>query len=206
MTRAFGHCAGVLALQGDVEPHVRSLRAASGAAAVRRVRKASDLERVTHLVLPGGESMTLARLLRLFGLGDAIIERYRAGTLSLLGTCAGTILLANELGLLDIDVERNAYGAQLDSFSTRLSLDLSSGDDGGRHEMEGVFIRAPRITRVGRSVRVLATVRGDAVLVEADRIIAATFHPELTNDPTLHERFLRTGSRHRGALHDQANI
>jgi len=180
--------AGVLALQGDVAPHAAALRAA-GAAPIE-VRCPGSLERCTHLVLPGGESTTLRRLLDLFGLADAIRARVRAGELALFGTCAGTILCAADAGdrpeplrLLDVDVERNAYGTQLDSFARPLESELFP-------QLVGVFIRAPRITRVGTGVRVLATDRGDAVLVEAPGILAATFHPELTDDATLHAHFL----------------
>ncbi len=177
---------GVLALQGDVEPHARMLARAGAGCPVRLVRNRADLDQVTHLVLPGGESTTLARLLALFDLSRTLVARHRAGTLALFGTCAGTILLANELGLLDVDIERNAYGRQLDSFRAPLALSFVAAP----RTIEGVFIRAPRITRIGASVRVLASHDGDPVLVEAPGVVAATFHPELTGDADVHARFL----------------
>jgi len=174
--------AGVLALQGDFAPHAEALCRVG--AEPHLVRTPEDLAGLTHLVLPGGESTTLARLLVLFGLEEELVRRSRAGELVLFGTCAGAILLAR-LGLLDVDVERNAYGAQLDSFARPVVL-MEPCDC----ELAAVFIRAPRITRVGPGVRALGTLDGDPVLVEGPGVLAATFHPELTTDPFLHERFL----------------
>jgi 5'-phosphate synthase pdxT subunit len=181
--------AGVLALQGDFEAHARILRRA-GAEAVE-VRTAADLEAADGLIIPGGESTTMLKLLREEGMFEALREF--GGTRPIFGTCAGAILLAKHvtapaqesLGLLDIDVERNAYGRQLDS---RIATIDAPGVDGG--ELEAVFIRAPIIRRVGPEVRVLARYGGDPVLVEQGRHLAATFHPELTADLRVHRFFL----------------
>ena len=181
--------AGVLALQGDAEPHVKTF-AALGVAAVE-VRGVEALPGLTHLVVPGGESTTLHHLLTLFGLWEAIRARHLRGELALFGTCAGAILLGRGLddrpptwGLLDATIERNAYGRQVDSFTRRLTLEAF-----GR-ELEGVFIRAPKFRAIGPGVRVLARDGGDPVLLTAPGLLAATFHPELVDDPLIHRHFL----------------
>ncbi len=181
--------AGVLALQGDFEAHARILRRA-GAEAIE-VRTAADLETAEGLILPGGESTTMLKLLR----DDHLFEPLRrfGETKPIFGTCAGAILLANHvtsptqasLGLMDIDVERNAYGRQLDS--RIVNLDVSGLEDG---HLEAVFIRAPIIRRAGPAVHVLARYDGNPVLVEQGRHLAATFHPELSGDPRIHQLFL----------------
>lgn len=182
---------GVLALQGDFEAHSKALDRA-GAEAVE-VRTAGELANVSGLVIPGGESTTMLKLLRLENLFDAIGEFGREKPI--FGTCAGAILLAKDvtnpeqesLSLVDIGVERNAYGRQLDSRIARLEPD----------DLEAVFIRAPVIRRVGEGVSVLARYRNDPVLVEQGRHLVATFHPELTEDPRIHELFVNkvTGAR-----------
>ncbi len=181
---------GVLALQGASEPH-RRMFARLGIEA-REVRSRAELEGLTHLVLPGGESTTLQHLLALFGLWERIRARHRAGQLALFGTCAGAILLSRDcggkpptMGLLDIDVERNAYGRQVDSSLRPVAL-----PDRDRREFAGVFIRAPKLRRVGPAVRVLARDGADPIAVEADGCLATTFHPELSGDPWFHRRFL----------------
>jgi len=183
--------AGVLALQGSFEPHARAL-ARLGHEPVL-VRAPADLVGLSHLILPGGESTTLQHLLELFGLWDPILDRARAGDLALFGTCAGAILLGKEdgsppqrFGLLDAGLERNAYGRQVDSF--RASIEIE-GLEGG--PMQAIFIRAPRFASVGESARVLSRLEGEAVLVEQPGLLAATFHPELSEDDRLHARFLR---------------
>jgi pyridoxal 5'-phosphate synthase pdxT subunit len=180
---------GVLALQGDFQAHQRAL-ARAGAEAVE-VRSAADLESVEGLVIPGGESSTMLKLLEEEKLLEPLREfgRHRP----IFGTCAGAILLASEvlnppqasLQLMDMDVERNAYGRQLDSRIARLQ------PEGMESELEAVFIRAPVIRRVGERAKVLATYQGDPVLVEQGRHMAATFHPELTEDSRVHLRFLQ---------------
>lgn len=181
---------GVLALQGASEPHLAML--ASMGVAAREVRRREDLEGLTHLILPGGESTTIRHLLDLFGLTDAIVARHRAGGLALFGVCAGAILLGRDdgvrpkrLGLLDARFTRNAYGRQIDSF-TRESGIL------GR-PFRCVFIRAPKVAEVGPGARILARDEGgEPILVESadGTILAATFHPELSGDDALHRRFL----------------
>lgn len=180
---------GVLALQGDFQAHQRALERA-GAEAVE-VRTAADLENIQGLVIPGGESTTMVKLLEREKLLDPLREFGRRRPI--FGTCAGAILLATELanagqaslGLMDIQVERNAYGRQIDSRIAHLD---PQGMDGG---MEAVFIRAPIIRRVGKGAKVLATYEGDPVLVEQGRHLAATFHPELTDDARIHLMFLQ---------------
>jgi pyridoxal 5'-phosphate synthase pdxT subunit len=171
---------GVLAVQGNFREHVAMLRRL-GADAVE-VRKPEELEGLDGLVIPGGESTAIMRLIRLYGLEDAI----RRFSQPVFGTCAGLILLDREhLDLVDLAVDRNAYGRQVASFETDLDL---AGDD---RPLRGVFIRAPRIRETGPGVEVLAELDGEPVLVRQGRFLAATFHPELTDDTRVHERFLQ---------------
>jgi 5'-phosphate synthase pdxT subunit len=179
---------GVLALQGAFREHVLLLRGL-GADAVE-VRTPDELERCAGLVLPGGESTTIGKLLASSGLDEAL----RDFEGPLLGTCAGMILLAREaggglpgqllLGLIDIAVQRNGHGRQLHSFEADVELD---GDD---RPLRGVFIRAPRIESVGDAVRVFAHLGGEPVAVEQGRALATSFHPELAGETRIHERFL----------------
>jgi 5'-phosphate synthase pdxT subunit len=183
---------GVLALQGDVREHARALDEA-GAVAVP-VKRASDLEGLDGLVLPGGESTTMGKLLTLFDLLEPLRERIHAG-LPAFGTCAGMILLAAEvldgrhdqklLGGLDITVRRNAFGSQVHSFEEDLSVE-------GVGEVHGVFIRAPWVERAGPAVEVLATVAEHPVAVRQAHLLATSFHPELTGDARLHAFFVST--------------
>jgi len=178
---------GVLALQGDWAAHAGVLRALG--AETTLVRTAAELATIDALVLPGGESTAMLRLMEPERLNDAIVHRVRAG-LPVLATCAGVILLATTtvpaqacLGLLDIEVERNAYGRQVHSRVAPVALDAGLGEP---DRFDGVFIRAPRITRVGPSVTVLGRSGDDPVLIRQGGIIAATFHPELTDDHRIH--------------------
>ena len=165
---------GILALQGAVEPHARAL-CAIGHEAVE-VRYAVQLDDICGLVLPGGESTTQRKLLESAGLIDGLDAFARAGR-PILATCAGLILAATPgLSWLDVDVIRNGWGRQVESCETT--------DDSGRHRI--VLIRAPRITRVGPSVEVLATLGGEPILVRRGAIVGATFHPELTDDVEIH--------------------
>jgi len=151
-----------------------------GAEAVE-VRKPEQLRDLDGLVIPGGESTAIGRLVRLYGLEGAI----RSFEQPVFGTCAGMILLdRSHLGLIDVDVERNAYGRQVASFEADLDLD---GDD---RPLRGVFIRAPRVRDRGPDVEVLAELDGEPVLLRDGRMIVASFHPELTGDTRVHERFL----------------
>ena len=185
---------GVLALQGDYAAHARAL--AERGVASREVRTASDLEGLAGLVLPGGESTTMLRLMEGSDLGARLAAAV-AGGLPVLATCAGVILLAREvrrppqrsLGLLDAVVERNAYGRQLDSAVVR--LEVCDREALGADALEGVFIRAPRVTEVGAGVAVLARRGHDPVLLRQGSLLAATFHPELTPASPVVDLFVR---------------
>ena len=169
---------GVLAVQGNFREHVATLKRL-GVDAIE-VRKPEQLEDLDGLVVPGGESTTFMRLMRLYGLDEAI----RTFDRPILGTCAGMIVLdRNHLGLVDVEVDRNAYGRQVASFEADLSL------PGDSSPLRGVFIRAPRV-RVTGDVEVLAEHEGEPVLVRDGRILVASFHPELTEDTRVHELFL----------------
>jgi pyridoxal 5'-phosphate synthase pdxT subunit len=182
---------GVLALQGAFRAHAQAL--AELGVATRDVRTPAHLDGVDALVMPGGESTTMSRLLTSSGLFDQIKARASEG-MAVFGTCAGMILLATEVldgrpdqrsfGVIDLTVRRNGYGRQLDSFET--DLDVTGLTDPFR----GVFIRAPLVDTVGPAVEVLARHGDDPVLVRQGRIMAAAFHPELTADTRLHERFV----------------
>lgn len=181
---------GVLALQGGFAAHARALGRVG--AVPRLVRKPADLDGLDALVLPGGESTAMLHGLARDGLEEPL-RAFLASGRPVLATCAGLILVAHDVrhpaqrsfDLLDVDVERNAYGTQLDSFATTVD---AGGAFPGFH---AVFIRAPRIVRVGRGVEVLARVRGEAVLVRAGTITAATFHPELGDDDRVHRALVR---------------
>ena len=178
---------GILALQGDFEAHRGALERA-GARALE-VRSASDMAKCDGLVIPGGESTTMLKLIEAEGLLEPLQAFGRERPIY--GTCAGAILLAREvsrpaqasLKLMDIAVERNAYGRQVDSCVAKVQA-----EDGG--EMEAVFIRAPVIREVGEGARVLARYQGDPVWVEEGRHMVTTFHPELTQDARIHRRFV----------------
>jgi len=170
---------GVLAVQGNFREHAAMLRRL-GADPVD-VRKPESLDDLDGLVIPGGESTTFMRLMRLYGLDEAV----REFTGPVLGTCAGMIVLdRRHLGAVDIEVDRNAYGRQVASFEADLAL---AGDD---EPLRGVFIRAPRVREVGSEVEVLAEHDGEPVLLRQGRFIVASFHPELTDDTRVHDRFL----------------
>jgi 5'-phosphate synthase pdxT subunit len=170
---------GVLALQGAFREHVRALRRV-GAEAVE-VRLPEHLDGLDGLVIPGGESTTMLRLAELYGLDEAI----RSFEGPIFGTCAGMILVDRaHLGLADLEVARNAYGRQVASFEAELEL------EGDQRPFHGVFIRAPRVREVGPEVEILATLDDEPVLLRDGRVLAAAFHPELTDDPRVHERFL----------------
>ncbi len=181
---------GVLALQGDFEAHAGALQRA-GARAVE-VRKAEELEGIDGLVIPGGESTSMLKLMDYYNLFEPLREFGLKKPV--FGTCAGAILMAAEvlnpsqrsLDLLDLTVERNAYGRQLDSRVT----ELTGHALGGGPALEAVFIRAPIIRRVGDGGQVLASYQGDPVLVDFGQHLVATFHPELSADLRIHQRFL----------------
>jgi 5'-phosphate synthase pdxT subunit len=176
---------GVLAIQGDFAAHARVLERI-GVTTVE-VRRAAGLEEARALIIPGGESTTMLKFIEEEKLAEPIIAFAHLGR-PILGTCAGAILLAREvynpaqasLGLIDIGVERNGYGRQVDSFIAGVETAIGGGP------LEAVFIRAPRIKRVGPEVKILATLHGEPVLVRNANILAATFHPELTDDDRIH--------------------
>jgi len=180
---------GVLAIQGDFDAHRRRLEQLG--AEVVLVKKPEQLDAVDALVIPGGESTTFLKFLEKGGFLDKLREFVRAKPA--FGTCAGAILLASEvedppqpsLGALDISVRRNAYGRQLESFIGEGETQLPGGP------LEMVFIRAPKIERVGPSVEILAREKNDPVLVRQGKIMVATFHPELSDDTRVHAEFLK---------------
>ncbi len=186
--------AGVLALQGDFAAHGAALRRA-GAEPVF-VRDREQLDHIDGLIIPGGESTTMLKLLRYEGLLEPLAEFGRRKPV--FGTCAGAILMAGRvagpeqesLSLLQMDVERNAYGRQLDSRVVELDPDPEFERRAGPGRLEAVFIRAPIIRRLGAGARVLARYNEDPVLVEEGKHLVATFHPELTSDPRVHRLFV----------------
>jgi 5'-phosphate synthase pdxT subunit len=183
---------GVLALQGDVREHARAL-ASAGVEPVE-VRRPEELAAVDGLVLPGGESTTIGRLLRIFGLLEPLRAAVRAG-LPVYGSCAGMILLAQDVldgrpdqplvGGLDVVVRRNAFGRQVDSFEADLEIDSLTGPP-----LHAVFIRAPWVEKAGDDVTVLARVGEHPVAVRQGNLLATSFHPELTGDTRMHELFV----------------
>jgi 5'-phosphate synthase pdxT subunit len=171
---------GVLALQGNFREHAQMLR--SLGADVVEVRKPEQLDGLDGLVIPGGESTTITRLMRLYGIDEALRRFERP----IFGTCAGMIVLDREhLGLMDVVVRRNAYGRQVASFEADLEL---AGDP---EPLRGVFIRAPWIEEAGPDVEVIAEHEGRPVLARQGGILVASFHPELTRDTRVHETFLK---------------
>nr|WP_276309045.1 pyridoxal 5'-phosphate synthase glutaminase subunit PdxT [Specibacter cremeus] len=207
---------GILALQGDVREHARSMEEAG--ARVTTVRRPGELAAVDGLIIPGGESTTIDKLTRIFGLAEPLRERIAAG-LPVYGSCAGMILLADDiadpaldlagnpqqtLGGLDITVRRNAFGRQVDSFETELAFTGLAPAGTPETPVHAVFIRAPWVERVGESVRVLASVElpGDpradrigaevhAVAVRSQHLLATSFHPEMTGERRIHDLFIR---------------
>ena len=195
---------GVLALQGDFDLHAKAL-ARCGVQAIE-VRKPEQLADVDGLIIPGGESTTLLKLMDAWGFVPAL-EKFHTEGRPIFGTCAGLILLARDvenpsqfsLGLIDVGVERNAYGRQRESFEAHGTATI----DGRATPVEMVFIRAPRIRRVGPAVDTLATWKDEPVMAREGSVLVATFHPELTDDPTVHDYFCAMVSRaaaRRGAV------
>ena len=188
---------GVLALQGDVREHVSSL-IACGVEPIS-VRRSSEIDAIDALVLPGGESTTIAQLAEVFGIYDQLKSRIAAG-MPVYGSCAGMILLANEIldakmgqktfGGLDITVRRNAFGRQVDSFESDIAF-----NDGSADLIRAVFIRAPWVEKVGVGVEVLASVENHPVAVRSTTVLATSFHPELTGDHRIHRYFIEEVAR-----------
>jgi 5'-phosphate synthase pdxT subunit len=181
---------GVLALQGDFAEHLAMLSRIG--VDTREVRKAGDLEGVDALIIPGGESTTIGKLMARYGLDAAIRARAEQG-MPIYGTCAGLILLAQEiegsnqprLGLMDIAVIRNAFGRQIESFEADIPFAPTPDQP-----IRGVFIRAPIVSRVGAGVQVLSDFAGKIVAVQQGNLLATAFHPELTDDTRVHRYFL----------------
>jgi len=186
---------GILAIQGDFELHTKMLDRIGTPS--RLVKHASELKEVDDVIMPGGESTTMLKFFAEEGFGPALLNFASDGK-PIFGTCAGAILLAKEvlnpqqshLGLIDITVERNAYGRQIDSAVRRGTVEGLTESGGPGSAIEMVFIRAPIIRRIGGGVRVLGRAQGLPVLVEQGNILAATFHPELTDDETIHRYFV----------------
>ncbi len=180
---------GVLGLQGDVTEHVTILRKFLREEEVKVVKRAKDIEKLDGLVIPGGESTTIGKLMVKYGIDKAVKNK----RLAIFGTCAGSILLAknilnseqSSLGLMDIKIERNAYGRQRESFEAEIPIPVL-----GKKPFRAVFIRAPVIREVSRGVDVLAEHRGDTILARQGRYLAASFHSELTEDLRVHEYFI----------------
>ena len=201
MGRPGGPRVGVLALQGDVREHVAVLEALG--AGVTLVRTPAQLAVVDGLVLPGGESSVIDKLSRLFGVREPIRERIADG-MPVYGTCAGLILLADRIldglptqlpfGGLDVDVRRNAFGSQVDSFEAELEV-----RELGEEPVHATFIRAPAVERVGDGVDVLASVDGRVVAVEQGALLGTAFHPEVGGELRFHRRFLDRVARVTGA-------
>lgn len=181
---------GVLALQGDFHEHLSSLEKYQVKGV--EVRNTKDLQEVDALIMPGGESTTISKLLVSTGLDQAIVERVKSG-MPVWGTCAGAILLAKKvitnvpletnLSLIDVEIERNSYGSQLDSFVASFELEGES--------CSAFFIRAPRITQVGKGVKVLLQYKKDPILVRTKNVLVSTFHPELSGDNPVLKYFLQ---------------
>jgi 5'-phosphate synthase pdxT subunit len=186
---------GIVAMQGDFEAHRRAVEAAGGEAVL--VRTPEQVAAADALILPGGESTTIGKLLARFRVDEAVKEADAAGK-PIYGTCAGMILLSKDivsgekrggqptLGLMDISVARNAFGRQVDSFEANIAAPGVAGEE----PLRGVFIRAPFVTKIGPGVEVLATYNGTVVLVRQDHRLASAFHPELTGDVRVHRYFL----------------
>ena len=181
---------GVLSLQGAVEEHLEMIKRC-GFEGVK-IKTVGDLEKVDRLIIPGGESTAIGKLAKIYGLDREIVEKGREG-MPIFGTCAGMILLANKVvgneqirfNLIDIVVERNAFGRQVDSFEVDLEIEDFKGKP-----FKAVFIRAPYIKKAGREVKVLAEFKGKIVMARQKNILVSSFHPELTDDLRVHKYFL----------------
>ncbi len=188
---------GILALQGSVKEHFDALRKCGVEAVL--VKLPRDLKEINGLIIPGGESTTLGKLMREYGLDKEIRRRYEVG-MPIYGSCAGAILLAKEivgskqhrLGLMNISVKRNDYGRQVDSFEAMLNI--------FDKPFRGVFIRAPVINSVHNGCKILGEFEGNPVMVEQGNLLASTFHPELTNDLRIHKYFIEMVDRSRNML------
>ena len=181
---------GILAVQGAFREHKQAFEDLG--TKVTEVRLANQLDNLDALVIPGGESSTMAKLMKNYGLDIAIQEFYKSGA-AIWGTCAGAIAVAKEiadypeqakLSLIDMTVERNSYGRQIASFETDIKI------EGFKKEFHAIFIRAPRIVQLSKDVKVLASYKSDPIMVVQNKVMATVFHPELTQDRRIHEYFI----------------
>lgn len=185
------HVVGVIAVQGDYAKHMEALAAADPKVDAREVRTPEELAAVDRAILPGGESTTVGLLMQRYGLGQALKDAAAAG-MPIWGTCMGMILMAADveglaqyrLGILDVTVKRNAFGAQVHSFEDEVHV------EGVDEPVTGVFIRSPVVTRLGQGVEELARYRDQIVAVRQGRLLGTSFHPELTGDSRIHRWFL----------------
>jgi 5'-phosphate synthase pdxT subunit len=182
---------GVLGFQGDIEEHIASLESI-GIEAIRAKSK-EQINSLTHLIIPGGESTVIGRFLKNTGVDEVIKSRYKKGELKVYGTCAGAILLAknvispipvNSLELIDITIKRNAYGSQIDSFTKELTFKPEN------KKFPATFIRAPRFENVSNNLEILVENDGEPVMLKGKNILVSAFHPELTNPAMIHEYFV----------------
>ncbi len=184
---------GVLALQGDFKEHVRMLKEID--VPVTEIRSPRQLEEIDGLIIPGGESTTINKLMNKYGFTERLKDFRRSGK-PIFGTCAGLIILASEvsgkgpgLGFIDIKIKRNAYGRQIDSFEEMVSINFDHKPD--RKGFRSVFIRAPKIVCTGKNVKILSTMGDEVLLAREKNILVCAFHPELTDDTRIHEYFIQ---------------
>lgn len=191
---------GVLDIQGSVEEHFEMLKKCGVAAVL--VKNVRDLNYISGLIIPGGESTHISMMMEHGGLFDAIKKKIGNG-MAVYGTCAGAILLAKKItgdtgarkvksfGVIDIEIERNAYGRQVDSFEVDVKVPAIDGGKNEQKNFPAIFIRAPKIKSVGKNVKILAKYKDEIVMAQQKNILVSTFHPELTNDTRAHEYFLK---------------
>jgi pyridoxal 5'-phosphate synthase pdxT subunit len=190
---------GILALQGDFKAHARTLRRLG--AEPREVRTPAGMEGLDALVIPGGESTTIGKMIESAGLEPALCAHHEAGR-AILGTCAGLIVCdAEHLGFIDATAKRNAFGRQLQSFEADLAVD-GAGDE----PLRAVFIRAPWVERQGPEVEVLASYQGHPVAIREGTVLACAFHPELTDDPRFHAIFMAMATATRERAGEEAKV
>ncbi len=190
---------GVLTIQGDCIEHLEALQKAAGSDfEVVSAKTAAEVAVLDGLIVPGGESTTIGKLAKMYGV-DQVIKKRASEGMAIWGTCAGTILVAKNLvgsevadnwKLMDITVERNAYGRQLNSFETNLEVELAA-PEGARTLVPAIFIRAPKIVSVGPEVEILARHDNEIVMAREGNLLVTTFHPELTDDIIIHSYFLK---------------
>ncbi|MCJ7472058.1 MAG: pyridoxal 5'-phosphate synthase glutaminase subunit PdxT [Actinobacteria bacterium] len=183
---------GVLALQGDFKEHIKMLKDLN--VPVIEIRSPKQLEEIDGLIIPGGESTTINKLMNKYGFKERLKDFRRSGK-PIFGTCAGLIILASEvsgkgsgLGFIDMKVKRNAYGRQIDSFEEMVSINFDHKPD--RNGFKSVFIRAPKIVYTGKNVKVLSSLNDEILLAREKNILVCAFHPELTDDTRIHKYFI----------------